>query len=114
MDHLIDATGKTIGRVATEAAHHLMGKSLQAFARNKIADVKVIVSNAGKTRISSKKTLQKKYVTYSGYPSGIKETTLKKVVTDKGHREVIRRAVFGMLPKNRLRAHIIKNLEVTE
>lgn len=112
--HTIDAAGRALGRVATEAAHRLMGKSLQNFARNKVADIKVVITGASGVRIFAKKAQQKTYTSYSGYPGGIKRTPLKKVLAEKGAREAIRRAVYGMLPKNRLRARMIKNLDIRD
>lgn len=110
----IDAKGKKVGRVATEAAHHLMGKSKTNFAKNTVADVEVEIVNAAKIDIHPKKFVQKKYKRYSGYPGGLKHTKLQDVIERKGHEEVLRKAVYGMLPGNRLRPLLMKKLSVTE
>lgn len=113
MKYEIDATGKKLGRVASEAASVLMGKDRTDFARNTVSDVKVQVSNASKISVTNKKLEQKTYKNYSGYPGGLKEKTMKKVVSDKGMKEALRIAVKGMLPKNKLRDRMMKNLMIT-
>lgn len=114
MKYEIDATAKKLGRVASEAASVLMGKNRTDFARNVVADVKVSISNASKLSVSSRKMEDKVYKNYSGYPGGLKETTMKKVVADKGMKEALRIAIKGMLPKNKLRDVMMKNLIITE
>jgi large subunit ribosomal protein L13 len=114
MEYQIDAQNKRLGRIATEAATVLMGKNRADFVRNAIPDVKVKIVNAGKISVSNKKMLAKTYKSYSGYPSGLKERSMKKVVTDKGMKEALRIAVRGMLPKNKLRDRMMKNLIITE
>ncbi len=111
--YTIDAKGKKLGRVATDAAHHLMGKHQTSFARNAVADVEVEIINAGELSISPKKLEQNKYIRYSGYPGGQKERTLQEVIDKKGHDEVVRKAVYGMLPGNRLRPLLMKRLTIT-
>ena len=91
-----------------------MGKNRTDFARNKIPAVKVKIINASKADVLNKKLDSKKYITYSGYPGGLKTQSLKKMVSDKGMKEAFRKAVDGMLPKNKLRAQMIKNLIITE
>ena len=110
MKYTIDATNKKIGRVATEAAVFLMGKNLASFRRNAIPNVTVEIKNTAKASIDEKKMLQKTYSRYSGYPGGLKQPTSKQVVGKKGHKELFREAVLGMLPKNKLRVKMIKNL----
>lgn len=114
MEHVIDAQNKTIGRVASQAAMILMGKNSTDFAKNKVAQVTVTITNAAKTAIPSAKLLGKTYRHYSGHPGGLKEQTLAKVIASKGMAEVYRKAVLGMLPKNKLQAQVIKNLKVTD
>lgn len=111
--HTIDATGKTIGRVATQAAVFLRGKDSPAFERHKLSDAKVEIINASKLSISDKKMKQKTYRTYSGYPGGLKERTLEDVITKKGIAEVLTTAITRMLPRNRLRPHMMKNLTIS-
>lgn len=113
-EHQIDAGGKKLGRVATQAAVLLMGKNRTDFVRNAIPTVKVKISNASKLSVTAKKMSQKNYKRYSGYAGGLKETSMKKVVSDKGMKEALRVAVRGMLPKNKLRNRMMKNLIITE
>lgn len=114
MEQIIDAQGKKLGRIASQAASYLMGKNRTDFVRNAIPDVKVKIENASKIFVSKKKMDDKKYKSYSGYPGGLKEVTMKKVVENKGMKEAMRIAVKGMLPKNKLRDRMMKNLIVTD
>lgn len=114
MKYTLDAENKRIGRVATTAAEYLMGKNLSSFKRNTIPSVTVEIKNASKASIDEKKLLQKTYSRYSGYPGGLKQPTMTQVIAKKGHSEIIREAVSGMLPKNKLRAKMLKNLIITE
>jgi large subunit ribosomal protein L13 len=111
-EHTINAEGKSLGRVASEVAVLLMGKNTTKFARNVAPDVKVTIINANKVDVSVKKMNSKIYKNYSGYPGGLKESTMKKVVGDKGFQEIFRKAVYGMLPINKLRPVMIKNLTI--
>lgn len=112
--HIINADGKKLGRVASAAAHLLRGKASPIFTRNEEPKERVLIENAGKLFMSEKKRGQKTYQHYSGYPSGLKEETLGKLVARRGIAIAVRRAVYGMLPKNKLRARIIKNLTIKE
>jgi len=114
MDYTIDAQNKKLGRLASEAAILLMGKNRADFARNTVADAKVKIVNAGKIFVTNKKMDSKIYKNYSGYPGGLKETSMKKVVAVKGMKEALRIAIKGMLPINKLRPRIMKNLTITE
>jgi large subunit ribosomal protein L13 len=114
MEHTIDATNKKLGRVATEAATILMGKNNPSFEKNKIAKVKVVISNASKADIRDKKLNEKEYQFYSGYPGGQKTLSMKQLAIRKGFGELFRIAVKGMLPKNRSRDKVMLNLIVTE
>ncbi|NTV44260.1 MAG: 50S ribosomal protein L13 [Candidatus Yonathbacteria bacterium] len=114
MEHTIDAQGKSLGRVATEAASVLMGKNTVTFARNITPDVQVRIVNASKAAVSDKKKGEKVYTRYSGYPGGLKGETLAQVIARKGYQEVFRRAVKGMLPKNRLQPVMMKRLTVED
>ena len=106
----LDLTGKKLGRVATEIAVLLMGKNDPNFAPNKVADFEVIVENASKMDISQKKLDTKIYDHYSGYPGGRKEVVMKALIAKKGYGEVLKNAVNGMLPKNKLRSILMKKL----
>lgn len=114
MKHTIDAQGKKLGRIASEAAKILIGKNSVEFARNKAPQVTVEVINAGKISVTEAKLRNKEYKNYSGYPSGLNIQSLSKLVEKKGMSEAVKNAVKGMLPKNKLQAIMIKNLTVTE
>ncbi len=114
MNYEIDAQNKKLGRVASQVAVILMGKNKVDFVRNAIPDVKIKIKNAGKIFVTNKKMEQKVYKNYSGYPGGLKERSMKKVVSDKGMKEVLRIATRGMLPKNKLRDRMMKNLIIVE
>lgn len=114
MKYSIDAENKKIGRIATEAAVYLMGKNLKDFKRNNVSDVKVEIKNASKVSVNQTKFETKTYSRYSGYPGGLKQPTMAQVTAKKGFREVIKEAVSGMLPKNKLRTKMLKNLVITE
>lgn len=114
MKHTIDATGKQLGRIATEAATLLMGKDRADFAKNKIPNITVEIVNASKANISEKKLEEKTYKSYSGYPGGLKTQTMAKVVSKKGYAEAFRKAVYGMIPHNKLAKPMMKNLVITE
>lgn len=110
--HIIDAKGRVPGRVATEIAVILMGKDRTDFARNRIPDVLVEVVSSSEMNLSAKKLREKMYSSHSGYPGALKRETQGHVVETKGPQEVLRRAVYGMLPKNKLRALMMKNLKI--
>lgn len=114
MTYTIDATNKSLGRVATEVASILMGKNDPSFAKNTLSGNVVAVTNASKIKVRPEKMLAKTYLSFSGYPGGLKSSTMAKVVATKGYREVLEVAVRGMLPSNRLRKDMLKNLTVTE
>jgi len=111
---IIDAKGMTIGRVASKAAVCLMGKDEATFERHMITGGTVTISNASKIKIDPRKLDTVKYAQYSGYPGGLRYETLAQVLEKKGIEEVLRRAVYGMLPGNKLRSEIMKKLTVTE
>ena len=113
-NHVIDASGKRLGRVASEVAVLLMGKHRTDVARNTVAPVRVKVEHAKKLMISERKRDGKTYVRYSVYPGGLTEFTMQKLIDQKGYSEVVRKAVYGMLPSNRLRAKCMKNLTISE
>ena len=108
--HTIDATDKVLGRLATEIAVLLRGKHKPDFVPYRDMGDFVIVKNVSKLKITGKKMEQKKYFRHSGYLGGQKETPFKKIFKTNP-AEVLRKAVFGMLPKNRLRAEQIKRLK---
>ena len=108
---VIDATDRTLGRVATEAANLLMGKHKPLYAPYIDTGDYVVVVNAAKVQVTGKKPEQKIYYRYSGYPGGLKSPTFREVF-DKDPTRVIELAVKGMLPHNRLGRAMIKKLKV--
>lgn len=113
-EHTIDATDKAIGRVASEAATLLMGKDDPSFRKNVAPDVSVTIENASKAKITFKKSKEKIYIWHTGYPGGQREQTLEDVINKKGYEEVFRKAIYGMLPDNRLRSVMMKKLNIIE
>ncbi len=114
MKYTIDAKGKKLGRVASEAASLLMGKDTAAYERNVVADNKVEIINVAQADISDKKKEEVKYNSFSGFAGGLQQLTMKRVIEKQGVREIFWRAVYGMLPRNKLRAVMIKNLTISE
>ena len=112
--YTVDAAGKTLGRVASEAAKALMGKTRADYVPHVRSDVKVTVVNVSKLYTREKKRTQKTYRSYSGYPSGLRTETLAMLNARKGHGEAVRRAVSRMLPRNTMRTARMKNLIVSE
>jgi large subunit ribosomal protein L13 len=109
--HTIDASGKILGKVATEAASLLMGKHKPIFSRHLDSGDFVVITNAEKVKVSGNKSKQKLYYRHSGYPGGLKSISLEKLSQTEPTR-VIEYAVKGMLPKNRLRDGMMKRLRV--
>jgi len=109
--YVVDAEGKTLGRLATQIAHILRGKHKPIYTPHLDCGDYVIVINAEKIRVTGRKLDQKFYYRHSGYPGGLKKISLREQL--KRHPErVIRAAVWGMLPKNRLGRKMIKKLKV--
>lgn len=109
-EHVMNVAGQKLGRVATEIATVLMGKDTPLFAKNVVPRVKVVVEGASELDLGEKKLSEKQYQRYSGYPGGRKTFTMAEVVAKKGAAEVLRKAVYGMLPSNKLRASRMKRL----
>ena len=115
MEYTVDATNRSLGRVATEVASLLMGKNTTTFVRNANPGVTVKLVNASKITIpNQKKLLEKTYNSFSGYPGGLKQTTMAHMIEKKGYSEILTQAVKGMLPKNKLQTDLMKHLIVTE
>ncbi len=108
---VVDAEGKTLGRLATQIARILMGKHKPAYSPHLDVGDYIIVVNADKIRVTGRKLDQKMYYRYSGYPGGLKSITLRRQL-EKHPDRVIRAAVKGMLPKNRLGRAMLKKLKV--
>ncbi len=107
----IDASDKILGRLAVEVANLLRGRNKPEFLRYKDMGEKVVVFNTDKIKVTGKKMKQKAYYHYSGYPGGLKKTPLEKLFSADS-REVLKKAVYGMMPKNKLRDQMIKKLEM--
>lgn len=105
----IDATNKSLGRLAAEIAKILQNKHRADFSPEKAGDEIVEVININRIKITGKKLYQKVYWRHSGYPGGIKKITLKELFEQKP-QEALKKAVWGMLPKNKLRKQRIKRL----
>jgi large subunit ribosomal protein L13 len=109
--HVIDASDKVLGRLATEVARLLMGKHKPIFSRHLDVGDFVVVINAEKVRVTGNKAKQKVYYRHSGYPGGFKSINLEKLMQSNPTR-VIKHAVKGMLPHTRLGASMMKKLRV--
>ncbi len=109
--HVIDASGRTLGKLATEAARLLMGKHKPTFSPNLDTGDNVVVINAEKIQVTGNKLKQKQYYRHSDYPGGFRSTSLEKMMQDDPTR-VIEHAVRGMLPHTRLGAQMRKKLRV--
>ncbi len=114
MKHTIDATGRALGRVASEAAVILRGKNSADFAKNKKSDNTVHIVNASKIKLTDKKRRETVFVDYSGFPGGRIDKKLHDIIAKHGFGEPIRKAVFGMIPNNKLRAPLMKRLTISE
>ena len=108
---VVDATGQTLGRLATQIADTLRGKRKPVYTPHCDTGDFVIVVNAEKISVTGRKREQKRYYRHSGYPGGIKSRTLEEML-ERRPEEVIRLAVKGMLPRNRLARKQITKLKV--
>jgi large subunit ribosomal protein L13 len=109
-EHTIDAKGKKMGRLASEIAVILQGKKNPAYSQKEEGEDKVIVKNVSKIEVSGKKLKGKIYYRHNTRIGHLKQETMGEVWEKKGPGEVLRRAVMGMLPKNKLRIKRIKRL----
>ena len=114
MKYTIDAQGKKIGRIASEAAASLMGKKSPSFAKNVVLDAHVEILNAAKADVTVRKKISDVYVTYTGHRGGLNKETLASLISRRGMGEVFRRAVYRMLPDNKLRDRRMKNLIIKD
>ena len=109
--YLVDAEGKTLGRLATQIAERLRGKGKVVFTPHVDTGDFVVVINAEKIAVTGKKLEQKMYYKHSGYPGGLRERTLQEQL-DRQPTEVLRKAVKGMLPRNKLGAAQLTKLKI--
>lgn len=110
----IDASGRTLGRVATEVAMALMGKDRATFERHTYSGAPVRVLNAGKIKITEKKLDTIVHKRYSGMPGGLRIMKATEVKAKAGMREVVHHAVKQMLPGNKIRREMLKHLTIEE
>jgi large subunit ribosomal protein L13 len=108
---VVDAEGEILGRLASKVANVIRGKYKADFTPHFNSGDKVIVLNAEKIRLTGNKMNQKVYIRHTGYPGGVRKTLAKDMLAKKPE-EMIRMAVKGMLPKNRLQKVYLKNLHV--
>ena len=109
--YIVDAEGKTLGRLSTSIATVLIGKDKPDYTPHVDSGAAVIVINASKVNVTGKKSESKTYKSYSGYPGGLKVTKFKNMLENKPEY-IIRHAVKGMLPKNKLQARRIARLKI--
>ncbi len=108
---VIDADGVVLGRLASRVASIVRGKNKPIFTPHVDTGDNVIILNADKVRLTGRKLDAKKYYRHSGYPGGIHETTARKLL-EKKPEEVLRHAIWGMLPHNRLGRKLLKKVKI--
>ncbi|UCE17341.1 MAG: 50S ribosomal protein L13 [Gemmatimonadota bacterium] len=109
--YVVDADGQVLGRLASQVAHILRGKHKPCFSTHLDTGDHVIIINAQKVRVTGRKSEQKCYYRYSGYPGGLKVTPYRKMLASKPER-ILELAIKGMLPKNRLGRKMSRKLKV--
>ncbi len=110
----IDAAGKALGRIASEAAMSLMGKTKATFERHVYTGLPVKIINASKIRITPKKLESITHVRYSGIPGGLRVMKAEYTKATKGMKELVRLATYQMLPDNKIRRTMMKNLTIED
>ncbi len=108
---LVDAKDKTVGRLATEIAVILRGKNKPTFSPHIDCGDHVVIINADKVKFSGKKWEQKEYYSHSGFPGALKTTTAEKMLQKKPEN-ILFEAIKGMIPRNRLRTHVLSKLKI--
>lgn len=111
--YTIDASGRSLGRVASDAAQALLGKKSAQYVKNFVLPVTVEIVNASKLKISEKREAETTYIRYTGYPGGLRSQTMAELKAKKGLEEVVRTTVDGMIPRNKLRKERMKRLSIT-
>jgi len=109
--YIVDAAGQTLGRVASRVAHILRGKHKPTFTTNADNGDFVVIINAEKVKIASKREELKTYFYHTGYPGGATRQTFKEIMRENPER-ILTKAIKGMIPHNRLGARVIKKLKV--
>lgn len=110
----VDATGQVLGRMASQIAKMLQGKETVGYERHILSGAKVNVINASKLKMTDKRKKETMHEKYSGYPGGLTYKNNEAIIAKKGYAELIRLAVYNMLPANRLRQPMMNNLKITE
>ncbi len=113
MTHTIDATNQSVGRLASKIAVLIRGKDRPGFEPRIISDDHVVITNIKKLKFTGNKLEQKIYYHYSGFPGGMKARSMETVF-QKDPAWILRHAVLNMLPQNRQRSRLIKNLEIKD
>ena len=113
-EKVIDANGRTLGRVASEVAMHLMGKTKATFERNVYSGFPVKVVNASKLKITTKKLEEIYHTRYSGMRGGLRILKGTETAEKKGLKELIKLATFQMLPDNKIRRVMMKHLTIED
>lgn len=108
---IIDANGQVLGRLATKIAQVLRGKHKPLWAPHMDCGDFIVVVNADKVRITGRKMIQKSYVHHTGYPGGLRHTSIARIMSDKPEY-ILMHAVRGMLPHNRLGRQMLKKLKI--
>jgi len=108
--HILNAEGQILGRLAVQISALLRGKHKTDFAPHKDGGDFVVVENVDKMIVSGKKIKQKIYHHFTGFLGGMKELTMEQVINKKGKKEILKRAVAGMLPANKLKPKMMKRL----
>jgi large subunit ribosomal protein L13 len=114
MEQVIDAKNKILGRIASQVAVLLQGKNKASFEKHILSNQQVKIINASLVKLSGKKLNDKQYHWHSGWPGGLKTENARRIINNKGNRELIRLAIYGMLPANKLRSKLMKNLIIEE
>ncbi len=109
--YLIDVSGKVLGRMAPQIVRIVSGKNKTDYVPNLDIGDYVVVTNASKVRVTGKKAFSKEYTNYSGYPGGLRKINFADLLK-KDSREIIKRAVSGMLPKNKFRSDRLNRVHV--
>ena len=109
----VDASGERLGRLASRIAFLLNGKDDVRYAPNRVPNVLITVEHASRMEIDERRR-RKTYTRYTGYFGGRKERTLGQMAEQRGYREVLRRAIHGMLPNNRLRDRKMRRVRIQE
>ncbi len=112
--YTIDASGRTMGRVAAEAASALLGKKSVHFLKTKVLPVTVTITNAKKLKLPEKRLAEKVYRHYTGHVGGLREVSLPVLIEKKGIAAAIEKAVDGMIPRNKLRKERMKRLTIID